>query len=91
MRTCQSIVKWEKKSGMGKILVRLRLHIREIAEKRSLTRTRLSRLADVNFRTLEALWDNKAKEIQLITMIKIAKVLKVPITDLYTVIDDENE
>ncbi len=76
---------------MGKIVIRLRLHIRQIAEKRGMTRTRLSRLADVNYRTIQDLWADEIKDAQVSTLVKIARVLKVPITDLFTAIDVENE
>ena len=54
---------------MGKIVIRLRLHIRQIAD----------------------LWADEIKDAQVSTLVKIARVLKVPITDLFTAIDVENE
>lgn len=76
---------------MVKILMRVSLHIREIAEQRKITRTRLSRLADLNYATIYALWADEVADVYVTTLGKIAKALKVPITDLFTLIDEENE
>jgi DNA-binding Xre family transcriptional regulator len=58
------------------------LHIKEIAEERKITRTRLSRLADLNYATIYALWSGEVDDVYITTPGKIAKALKVPITDL---------
>jgi DNA-binding Xre family transcriptional regulator len=76
---------------MVKVLMRVRLHIREIAEERKITRTRLSRLADLNYATIYALWSGEVDDVYVTTLGKIARALKVPITDLFTLIDEEDE
>ncbi len=74
-----------------KILIRVRLHIREIAERRNISRSKLSHMADLNYNTIRDLWKDEVKDVQVTTLAKIAKALKVPITDLFTAVDDENE
>ncbi len=75
----------------GTLLMRLRLHIREIATRQGITRTKLSRLADLNYQTINALWGDETTSVNLVTLEKIATVLKVPVSALYTRIDDEAE
>ena len=74
-----------------KALIRLKLHVRELSERRGISRTKLSRLADVNYATINGLWQDETSEqgVMLITLIKVARVLKVDVNDLYDVIDDE--
>jgi DNA-binding Xre family transcriptional regulator len=79
------------RAGKRKTVIRLRLHVREIAERQGISRTKLSRLADVNYATINGLWEDEASEkgIMLVTLIKVAKVLKVNVDDLYDVIEEE--
>jgi DNA-binding Xre family transcriptional regulator len=79
------------KIPMVKIFMHVRLHIREIAEQRGISRTKLSRLADVNYATVNTLWADEVRDVQLVTLGKLARALKVNVTDLYTLVDDENE
>jgi hypothetical protein len=62
-----------------------------LAEKQGISRTKLSRLADVNYATINDLWRDEAgdKGVMLVTLIKVAKVLHVKVEQLYTVIEDE--
>lgn len=48
-------------------------------------------MADLNYNTIRDLWKDEVKDVQVTTLAKIAKALKVPITDLFTPIDYENE
>ena len=70
------------------ILMRLRLHIREIATQKGFTRTKISRLADLNYATVNALWTDEVRDVQVVTLEKIARVLQVKVSDLYTPVDD---
>ncbi len=74
---------------MDVLLMRLKLHIREIATRQGITRTKLSRLADLNYATINSLWGDETSSVNLVTLEKIAKVLKVKVTELYTRIEDE--
>jgi DNA-binding Xre family transcriptional regulator len=75
--------------GNTYLLMRLHLHIKEIAEARGISRTKLSRLSDVNYATINSLWTDETRDVLVGTLEKIAKVLKVPVSDLYTPIEDE--
>ncbi len=70
----------------------IRLKIREVAEAKGISRTRLSRLADTNYKTINALWNDPYREVTTTTLDKIATALGVPVTDLIeTVPDDADE
>jgi DNA-binding Xre family transcriptional regulator len=79
----------ETPMGNAYLLMRLHLHIKELAEARGISRTKLSRLADVNYATINSLWTDETRDVLVGTLEKIAKVLKVPVSDLYTLVDDE--
>jgi DNA-binding Xre family transcriptional regulator len=60
----------------------LRLRIREVAESKGITRTRLSRLADMNYKTINLLWNDPFREVTSTTLNRIAEALQVPATEL---------
>lgn len=66
----------------------VRLKIREIAEAKKINMSKLSRMADVNYNTIRAIWDNEMKDITVSTLEKIAKALQVDISELIEVIPD---
>lgn len=67
----------------------VRLKIREIAEAKKINMSKLSRMADVNYNTIRAIWDNEMKDITVSTLEKIAKALRVDIAELIEVLPDE--
>ena len=67
----------------------VRLRVRAIAEKRGITRSRLARLADVQYNTINAIFSNDTRDISLSTLVKIARALKVDVSELYEVINDD--
>jgi DNA-binding Xre family transcriptional regulator len=67
----------------------LRFKIREIAEQKGLSRTKLSRLSDTNYKTIDLLWKNPYKEVGSATLERIAKALGVRVVDLIEELPDE--
>ena len=65
-----------------------RLKVRQIAESKGISRTRLSRLAEIQYDTVNAIWNNEQRDVSLSTLIKIAKALHVDVAELYDVVDD---
>src|SRR6266700_1467985 len=55
----------------------IRLKIREVAQAKKMSRTRLSRLADTNYKTINALWNDPYREVTTTTLDKIANALCV--------------
>ena len=69
----------------------LRHRIREVAEAKGFTRTKLSRRADINYRTVDAVWNDPYHIMTRDTLYRIAKALKVPIGDLLVQEPDKDE
>ena len=69
----------------------VRLKIREIAEAKQINMSKLSRMADINYNTIRAIWDNEMKDVTLSTLEKVAKALKVHIAELIEELPDSQE
>jgi len=67
----------------------IKLKVREIADARRINMAKLSRKADANYNTIRAIYDNPNREVVVTTLEKIAKALKVEVTDLYEIIPDD--
>ena len=67
----------------------VRLKIREIAEAKKINTSKLSRMADVNYNTIQAIWDNEMKDVTVSTLEKIVRALKVDVSELIEVLPDE--
>jgi DNA-binding Xre family transcriptional regulator len=68
----------------------IRLKVRQIAEAKRLTMAKLSRLADVNYNTVRAIWDDENRDVAVTTLEKLARALKVPVSDLYEILPDDD-
>jgi DNA-binding Xre family transcriptional regulator len=66
----------------------IRLKVREIAQSKKISQRRLSRLADIDLRTVQRIWSDPYKIVTTETLDKIAKVLGVNASEL---IDSEPE
>jgi DNA-binding Xre family transcriptional regulator len=66
----------------------LRLRIREIAEQKNISMSKLSRTADVNYKTIQLIWRDPYHGINTKTLERIAKALGVGTGDL---LEDEEE
>jgi DNA-binding Xre family transcriptional regulator len=60
------------------------LHIKELAEQKNITRTMLSRQANITYNTANKLYKNSVQDVSLITLIKVSKVLNVNVSELYS-------
>jgi DNA-binding Xre family transcriptional regulator len=69
--------------------MRVQLNVRQIAEAKGYTRTKLSRAADVNYATINAIWNDETHPVMLETLLKIAYVLRVDVHELYVVLQDD--
>ncbi len=67
----------------------IRLKVREIAEQKGIGLSRLSRLADVHYRTIQGIWRNPYQGVNTKTLEKIARALEVQTADLIEDIPDE--
>jgi DNA-binding Xre family transcriptional regulator len=60
----------------------IRLKVREIAEQKEISRTRLSRIADVNYKTINDIYADPYRSVQYHILVKLAKALEVDVADL---------
>jgi DNA-binding Xre family transcriptional regulator len=59
-----------------------RLRVKEVAQSKGFTMAKLSRMADLNLKTIQAIYHDPYRDVAYSTLSKIAKVLEVPVTDL---------
>ena len=69
----------------------VRHKVREIAESKGFSRTKLSRRAEINYKTVNELWNDEYRVIDTRVLDRIAKALKVPIGDLIVQEPDKEE
>ncbi len=69
----------------------IRLRVKEVAEAKGVSRLRLSRIADVNYKTIQGIWRDPYKEISIRTLEKLARALKVPSSELIEDVPDNPE
>ncbi len=59
-----------------------RLRVKEVAQAKGFTMAKLQRAADINLKTIQAIWRDPRHNASLNTLDKIAEVLCVPVTEL---------
>ncbi len=59
-----------------------RLRVKEVAQAKGFTMAKLQRAADINLKTIQAIWHDPRHNASLNTLDKIAAVLGVPVTEL---------
>jgi DNA-binding Xre family transcriptional regulator len=67
----------------------MRLRVRELAEARGIGLSKLSRLADVNYKTVQTIWRDPYHGVNTKTLERIAKALNVPMSELFEDVPDE--
>ena len=69
----------------------IRLKVKEVADSKGISRTRLSRLADTNYKTINAIFKNPYKEVTTTTLERLAKALGVSVIELIEELPDEEQ
>ncbi len=67
----------------------IRLRVKEVATQKVISMTRLSRLADTNYKTIKAIFDNPYREVTTTTLDKLARALEVSVIDLIEEVPDD--
>ena len=70
-------------------MTRIRLKVKEVATARGWTQAKLSRSADLNPKTIQEIFHDPYRNVSHITLVKIAKVLGVEVSDLTEELPDE--
>jgi len=68
-----------------------RLRVKEIALAKGWTQTKLQRAADVHPRTMQGIFHNPERDVSYGILLKIAKLLKVEVSDLVEDLDEKPE
>ncbi len=68
----------------------IRLRVKELAKERNLSMSRLSRLADVSYKTIKRMFDHPDESFNTMTLGKVAKALNLPLTDLFEQASDNH-
>ena len=66
----------------------IRLRLKEVLEENGITQAKLSRLTDVSMNTIQTIVHNPYHDVALSTLERIAKGLKVEVSELYEVLPD---
>jgi len=69
--------------------MKIRLKIKEIAEAKGFNQSSLSRLANVDFKTVKRIFRDPYRDIAVSTLVKLARALKVDLSVLVVVEPDE--
>ncbi len=69
----------------------VRLRVREIAEQKRISMSKLSRTADVNYKTIQAIWRNPYQGVNTKTLERLAKALGVSTAELIEDVPDEKK
>ena len=69
--------------------MKLRLRVREIAEKKGISMGKLERLADLSHPTIRDIFRNPFKEVTTTTLAKLATALGVSVSDLFEEVPDD--
>ena len=68
--------------------MKTRLRIKEVAESRQYNMSSLSRATNISFNTIKRLWTRPYEGAKIDTLLKIARVLDVSVTDLIEELPD---
>jgi DNA-binding Xre family transcriptional regulator len=81
-----STLKWGEKERA----TMTRLRVKELAEQKGISMGKLSRTADVSYRTIRLIYKEPTRDVSLFTLQKLAKALGVATSDLIEDVPDED-
>ena len=61
----------------------LRLKVKEVAGAKAISMSKLSRLSDISYDTIQQIYHTPFKDVNLSTLEKLADALKVDVCDLF--------
>ncbi len=67
----------------------IRLRVREIAEAKAITMTKLFRISDISYNTIRNVFNHPERPVSTDTLEKFSKALNVPVSDLIEQLPDE--
>ncbi|HTI14824.1 MAG TPA: helix-turn-helix transcriptional regulator [Dictyobacter sp.] len=67
----------------------LRLRVKEVAEEKDISMTKLSYRTEISYNTIKSIFRNPYRTVNTDTLVRIAKVLGVSVLDLMEEVPDE--
>lgn len=71
--------------------MRVRLKVKEIAQRKGVTMTRLGRMADLDYKTMQRVFHKPEIDFTISTLAKLATALQVHIYELIEELPDNDE
>ncbi len=69
----------------------IRLRVREVAQAKGISMAKLGRMADLNQRTMQAIYNDPYRDVAYSTLVKLAKALDVDIAELAEEVPDNDK
>jgi DNA-binding Xre family transcriptional regulator len=69
----------------------IRLRVREVAQAKGITMAKLGRMADLNQRTMQAIYNDPYRDVAYSTLVKLAKALDVDVSELTEDLPDSDK
>jgi DNA-binding Xre family transcriptional regulator len=69
--------------------MKTRLRVKEVAESKGYNMSSLSRASDISFNTVKRLWTKPYKGAHIDTLLRVARVLNVQVTELIEEIPEQ--
>jgi DNA-binding Xre family transcriptional regulator len=66
----------------------IKLRVREVAQAKGISMAKLGRMADLNQRTMQAIYNDPYRDVAYSTLVKLAKALDVDIAELTEEVSD---
>ena len=60
----------------------IKLRVREVAQAKGISMAKLGRMADLNQRTMQAIYNDPYRDVAYSTLVKLAKALAVDVSEL---------
>jgi DNA-binding Xre family transcriptional regulator len=70
--------------------MRTRLQVKEVANKKGISLTKLSQRSEVAYNTVRRIWREPYKDVTLSTLQRLADVLEVDVSELVSSVPEEN-
>lgn len=68
----------------------IRLRVKEVAKEKDISMGKLSRTADVAYRTVKLIYTDPYRDVSLSTLVRLAKALDVSVADLMEELPDSD-
>jgi len=69
----------------------IKLRVREVAQAKGISMAKLGRMADLNQRTMQAIYNDPYRDVAYSTLVKLAKALDVDIAELTEEVPDNDK